>query len=222
KSTNVWPPRGQTRIKYFLDAKQRLSSSPPKKARGQDEYQVDFSTTTGKNNRWATQMGQPVLKLDNRNAEDALSLTYTTDPLREDLQITGTPAISLKLSSTHTEGAVFVYLEDVDPNGRSRYITEGGLLLEHRKLSENPMSANVPYHSFKEADAAPMPVNEIEDITFKLWPTSVLIRKGHSIRIAIAGADKDTFDRVPEEGTPVYKIYRNKHYVSFIDLPVVK
>jgi predicted acyl esterase len=80
----------------------------------------------------------------------------------------------------------------------------------------------VPYHSFEQSDAAPMPVNEIEDITFKLWPTSVLIKKGHSIRIAIAGTDKDTFDRVPAEGIPVYKIYRSKTNVSYINLPIVK
>ena len=167
-------------------------------------------------------MGKDVLHLDDRNAADSLLLTYTTEPLKEDLQITGTPAITLHLSSTHQEGAVLVYLEDVDPNGRSRYITEGGLLLEHRKLSKNPMSATVPYHSFAQADAALMPVNEIEAITFKLWPTSVLIKAGHSIRIAIAGADKDTFDRVPTAGTPTYKVYRSTDYVSFIDLPVIE
>jgi len=66
-----------------------------------------------------------------------------------------------------------------------------------------------------------MPVHEIEEITFKLWPTSVLVKEGHSLRIAIAGADKDTFDRVPQEGTPVYKIYRSKSHVSFIDLPIL-
>lgn len=167
-------------------------------------------------------MGKHIFNLDDRNAADSLLLTYTTEPLSEDLQLTGTPAITLHLSSTHQEGAVFVYLEDVGPNGRSRYITEGGLLLEHRKLSENPMSGKAPYHSFNQSDAAPMPVNEIEEITFKLWPTSVLIKEGHSIRIAIAGADMDTFDRVPAEGTPIYKIYRSKTYVSFIDLPIVK
>ena len=222
KYSNIWPPEGQTWVKYFLGPNQSLKSSAPNELQGMDEYEVDFSASTGHNNRWTTQMGKDILNLDNRNAADSLLLTYTTEPLNEDLQITGTPAITLHLSSTHHEGAVFVYLEDVGPNGQSRYITEGGLLLEHRKLSENPMSDNVPYHSFNKSDAAPMPVNEIEEITFKLWPTSVLIKKGHSIRIAIAGVDKDTFDRVPMEGTPIYKIYRSKTNVSFIDLPIVK
>lgn len=222
KESKVWPPAGEKRIKYFLDEDRELSTSAPDKRGGMDKYLVDFSVTTGTNNRWATQMGKPILNLDHRNAADSLMLTYTTAPLKEDLQITGTPSITISLSSTHKEGAVFVYLEDVDENGTSRYITEGGLLLEHRKLSKNKMFGQLPYHSFNRSDAAPMPVNKVENISFKLWPTSVLIKKGHSIRIAIAGADKDTFDRVPAEGTPTYSIYRDKSNLSFVELPVIK
>jgi putative CocE/NonD family hydrolase len=222
KYSNIWPPEGQTRANYFLGSNQKLNTSASNEPRGMDEYKVDFSASTGKNNRWATQMGKHIFKLDDRNAADSLLLTYTSEPMSKDMQITGTPSITLYLSSTLHEGAVFVYLEDVDSNGKSRYITEGGLLLEHRKLSKNPMSGNVPYHSFYQSDAALMPVNEIEEITFKLWPTSVLIKKGHSIRIAIAGSDKDTFDKVPVDGTPIYRIHRSKTYVSFIDLPIVK
>jgi len=222
KTSDIWPPEGQTRMKYFLGSNQKMNSKVPDESHGNDEYRVDYSASTGKNNRWTTQMGKDILNLDNRNSADSLLLIYTTEPLKENLQITGTPFISLQMSSTHAEGAIFVYLEDVDPEGRSRYITEGGLLLEHRKLSENPMSERIPYHSFNESDAAPMPVNEVEEITFKLWPTSVLIKKGHSIRIAIAGTDKDTFDRVPAEGIPVYKIFWGKNFASFIDLPIVK
>lgn len=222
KTSEVWPPKGQTRVKYFLGSNQQLKSIVTDDSQGFDEYKVNYSATTGKTNRWTTQMGRDILNLDNRHTSDSLFLTYTTEPLKEDLQITGTPFVSLQMSSTHAEGALFVYLEDVDPKGKSRYITEGGLLLEHRKLSKNPMSDEIPYHSFKEADAAPMPVNKVEEITFKLWPTSVLIQKGHSIRIAIAGSDKDTFDRVPSKGEPVYKIFRGNSSSSFIDLPIVK
>ncbi len=222
KESNVWPPVGHKRIKYFFHEKGKLNTSTPLKQQGVDKYTVDFSVSTGKNNRWATQMGKPILNFDNRNAADSLMLTYTSEPLKEDLQITGTPSITLSLSSSHQNAAIFVYLEDVDENGRSRYITEGGLLLEHRKLSKNKMFGELPYHSFNKSDASPMPVNRIEKISFKLWPISVLIKKGHSIRIAIAGADKDTFDRVPKEGIPTYSIYRNKTRVSFIELPIVK
>jgi uncharacterized protein len=221
KESDSWPPKGQERIKYYLGSNGILRTSVNDEATGVDKYQVNFAVSTGTNNRWSTQMGKPVLNLDNRNAADSLMLTYTTEPLREDLQITGTPFITLHLSSTHKEGALFVYLEDVDQNGRSRYITEGGLLLEHRKLSTNDMLKGLPYHSFYESDASAMPVDQIEEISMKLWPTSILVKKGHAIRIAISGADKDTFDRVPTEGTPTFSIYRNKLNVSFIDLPVI-
>ncbi len=222
KQTDVWPPEGQHNIRYFLGADKRLNPEPSGNKEGMDKYTVDYSVTTGVNNRWTTQMGQHILNLDNRNAADALMLTYTTAPLKEAVQITGTPVITLHLSTTHEEGAIFVYLEDVDPNGQSRYITEGGLLLEHRKLTHHEMFDGLPYHSFKQSDASPMPVGKTEEITFRLHPTSVLIQEGHSIRIGIAGADKDTFDRVPTEGTPTFTIYRNQEYISFLELPVIK
>ena len=222
KQSDIWPPKGQQRIQYFLDAKGKLNTSSSDEHLGMDEYIVDFSVSTGTNNRWTTQMGKHILNLDNRNAADSLMLTYTTAPLAEPLQITGTPVISLNLSSTHKEGAIFVYLEDVDPSGKSRYITEGGLLLEHRELSKNDMFDKIPYHSFRKSDASPMPIDKIEEVSFKLHPTSILIKKGHSIRIAISGADKDTFDKVPTEGIPTLNIYRNKTNKSFLELPIVK
>lgn len=222
KQSDIWPPKGQERIKYYLDANGELKTSTPNEPQGMDEYIVDFSVSTGTNNRWTTQMGKPILNLDNRNASDSLMLTYTTAPLAEPLQITGTSVISLSLSSTHEEGGIFVYLEDVDPTGKSRYITEGGLLLEHRKLSKNDMFKEIPYHSFRKSDASPMPINKIEEVSFKLHPTSILIKKGHAIRIAISGADKDTFDIVPTEGTPTLNIYRNKTNKSFLELPIIK
>ena len=222
RTANAWPPAGQERRKFFFQNNGKLTASPPDKSEGLDRYLVDFSTTTGTNNRWATQMGKPILHLDHRNGADSLMLTYTTAPVQENTQITGTPAITISLSSTHREGAIFVYLEDVDEKGRSRYITEGGLLLEHRKLSTNKMFTDLPYHSFNQSDAAAMPVNKIQNISFKLWPTSVLIQKGHSIRIAIAGADKDTFDRVPAQGNPTYTVYRDKTNMSFVELPLVR
>lgn len=222
KESDIWPPKGQVSIKYYLDANGELNTSLPAETQGMDEYQVDFSVSTGKNNRWTTQMGKPILNLNNRNAADSLMLTYTTAPVEKPIQITGVPVISLSLSSTHKEGGIFVYLEDVDPSGKSRYITEGGLLLEHRKLSKNDMYDDIPYHSFKESDASPMPIDKIEEVIFKLQPTSILIKKGHSIRIAISGADKDTFDKVPTEGIPTLSIHRNKTNLSFLELPIIK
>ncbi len=57
---------------------------------------------------------------------------------------------------------------------------------------------------------------------FKLWPTSLLVKKGHSLRIAIAGADKDTFDKIPKKGKPTITIHRDANHFSFVELPVIE
>ena len=65
-------------------------------------------------------------------------------------------------------------------------------------------------------------VGEIDELSFGFHPTSVLIEKGHRIRIAIAGHDKGTFARIPAEGTPDIMVSRNKLHASYVDLPIVQ
>jgi predicted acyl esterase len=50
-----------------------------------------------------------------------------------------------------------------------------------------------------------MTPNAVDEVEFKLWPTSDFTRKEHSIRIVIAGADKTIFDRLTKNGTPRFK-----------------
>ena len=221
KESDTWPIIGTTEKIYYFQELSGLSKIKPVTEIGSDDYKVDFSVSTGKQNRWTTQMGGPILNLNNRNNEDAKMLTYTSKPMDFDVQITGTPLVSLKISSTHTDGAVLVYLEDVDQDGVSRYITEGGLRLIHRKVSTGSEPV-FNAHSFNEVDATPMVPGNIELVTFKLWPTSVLIQKGHSIRVAISGADKETFDKIPKSGKPTLTIHRNSSSLSFIKLPVIE
>ena len=48
-------------------------------------------------------MGGPVLSLDDRGTMDERMLTYTTAPLTEDLQVTGTPVVRLRMSGFELE-----------------------------------------------------------------------------------------------------------------------
>jgi putative CocE/NonD family hydrolase len=224
KEAEAFPPPGTTNERFYLRENFSLSSCKPKKRKGADQYLVDFSVTTGPANRWMTQMGEPVLNLDDRGAMDAKMLTYTTEPLKEDVQITGWPVVSLKVAADADDAALFVYLEDVDENGRSRYVTEGGLRAIHRKVTTDPdlPVTYTPDHSFAQADGMPVVPGEKMQLDFKLWPTSALIKKGHRIRLAIAGGDAGNFNQVPEGYTPTLTVDRNKVSMSYIDLPVVK
>ena len=179
--------------------------------------------TTGPGNRWMAQMGAPILNLDDRGEMDARMLTYTAEPLESDLQVAGYPVITLSLASDREDGALFVYLEDVDPQGQSRYVTEGGLRLIHRKAAANPyFEGEEPYHSFARSDAEPMPPGEAETMSFRLWPIAALIRAGHRIRVAIAGADAGMFDPVPADGEATLTVYSGGVDGSRIELPVVE
>ena len=223
KTTNVWPPLKSTVQRWYLAANNSLSRSLPQTDSGDNNYAVDFEATTGKTNRWHTQLGFIVV-YRNRAQEDRRLLTYTSPPLKTDTEITGYPIVTLYITSTCTDGAFFVYLEDVDETGKVTYVTEGQLRAIHRKVSKNPPPYNqlVPYHSFRKKDSMPLVPSELAELTFGLLPTSVSIKRGHSIRIAIAGHDKDTFVRIPAEETPVITVARNRTYASFVDLPITQ
>ncbi|HKR01444.1 MAG TPA: CocE/NonD family hydrolase [Pyrinomonadaceae bacterium] len=222
KKTTVWPVAGTKMVRWHMAGGNSLSTSAPTEAAGADTYQVDFEATTGDKNRWRTQLGGPVIYPDRAEADRRL-LTYTSQPLTEDTEITGYPVVNLYITSTHSDGAFFVYLEEVDEAGKVTYLTEGQLRAIHRKVSNDapPYVSLVPYHTFKKKDAMPLVPGETTELKFGLLPTSVLVRKGHRIRVAIAGHDKSVFARTPAEGTPVISVARNKQYASFIELPIV-
>jgi putative CocE/NonD family hydrolase len=222
KRTEEWPLPQTEMTAWYFRADGELSPLAPTTP-GADEYRVNFNHTTGTRNRWATNNGAGDVVYGDRGEADARLLTYTSAPLEEDMEVTGHAVVTLYMSSSHDDGAVFVYLEDVTPEGEVLYIGEGQLRLLHRKVSEEvpPFVTAGPYHSYKEADAEPMVPGEVVEVTFALHPTSVLFRRGHRIRIAIGGADADTFARIPAEGIPVWTVERGLGRTSHIMLPVI-
>jgi len=219
-TTAVWPPAGLTAERWYFGADGALDRDQPTDPTGADRYPIDFTATTGPLNRWHTQAGTDVVYPD-RAAADRQLLTYTSAPLDRPLEITGSPAVTLHVTSTAADGAFIAYLEDVAPNGRVTYITEGELRAIHHKIStaRPPFEVSAPYHSYRRADAEPLVPRRQTELRFALLPTSVLIRQGHRIRVAIAGADNGTFARIPATGRPIVTIARNRTYPSAIDLP---
>ena len=226
KQTPIWPPAGIRPERWFLGENRLLLPSSPDSGASTDVYHVDFEATTGELNRWWELSGalrQTVVYRDRAAAGERM-LCYFTPPLEQDIEITGNPVVNLYLSSTHPDGAVFVYLEDVDPSGQVTYITEGQLRLIHRAITDEPPPYRqlTPYHTFRQADTCPMSPGEISEITFGLLPVSALIRKDHRLRLGIAGHDQGTFQRIPAQGQPVLTIQRNSAFPSYIDLPIIR
>ncbi len=221
-TTTTWPPsRFQDKAMYFAPER-RLSFSVPSVA-GADVYTVDFTATTGRDNRWHTQMGGEDVIYPDRSKEDEKLLVYTSEPMPRDTEITGHPRVTLYVRSTASDGAFFAYLEDVAPDGRVTYLTEGQLRAVSRKLANTaaPYHQYGPYRTFTRTDAAPLEPGAVTELTFDLWATSALIRAGHAVRVAIAGADVDSFDRYPHDGVvPVITIERSADHPSRIVLPM--
>ena len=222
QTTSTWPPPGVTEQKWYFGENGALVSEPPTGTAGADEYVVDFTASTGEATRWHTSLGGDVVYPDRREEDEKL-LTYTSAPLTADLQITGHPIVNLHVASTATDGAFFVYLEDVAPDGRVTYITEGILRALHRQVSEAtpPFVQFGPYHSFSAVDGQLLTPGAVTEISFNLIPTSVVIKAGHQIRVAIAGHDASVFEPVAQDQAPIMTVYRNEIYPSGIILPAL-
>ncbi len=220
RKTPSWPPTGLAACNYYFGAGNSLNTAPDASANGADNYAVDFTATTGKTNRWTTQLGGGIVDYGNRADADAKLQTYTSPPLDRDIEITGASSLTLHIASTHPDVAVFVYLEAVQPDGKVVYLTEGELRLALRggNAAQNKPQGMSP--SFARADASFLEPGKPIEAEIVLHNVSAMIPKRDRLRIAIAGADADTFARTPNEGAPTFTIYRSSAMPTFIGIPM--
>jgi putative CocE/NonD family hydrolase len=221
REVTQWPPADLVRGDWYLHADGRLETEPPRASTAVETLTVDYTAAAAGASRWLTQLnGSDVAYLD-RDTATATGLNFVTPAFTEDRELTGNVIIDLWLSSDREDGAVHVYLDDVAPDGQVRYLSEGVLRLIHRAPQSQPFYPQFgPAHSFLEADAAPMPSNVAQQVSLSLFATSALIRAGHKLRIAITGADSESFARYPAAGSaPSWQIHRSAAMPSKISLP---
>jgi len=209
---DFWPPTGFEMRRLWLDGDGSLADKP---GSGATAYDVDFTATTGRSNRWW--LAAPVDYGDRRDEDKKLAV-WDGEPLESDLEITGNPVAMLCLTSSADDGAYIVYLETVDPDGAVTYLTEGNLRGIHRRPGEGapPYATFGPWHSYSATDAAPLPIGDEVELAITLWPISVRVPAGYRLRVAVAGADADSFRRIPTEGDVQLSISGD----SWLDLPV--
>jgi len=217
RTSPSWPPPNSAIEKWYPDVGHSLRNAAP--VAGSEAYNVDFSATTGALSGYRGQVDLSKTDYGDRAKQDMRLLTYTSAPMTKDLEIAGDPVAHLRLSSSAATGLVIVYLEDVSPGGRVTYITQGLLNLEHRKLAGLDAGGSTdPFHSFLRRDMAPMTPGTTEDITIAISPIAALIRKGHRLRIAIAGADANNLERIPTFGDETLTVARGEG--SYVEVPV--
>ena len=221
KAAPSWPPPAES-VRYYLAEEGALGAERPRLDSASDEYLVDYSHGTGAASRWNSLMGWPVDYPDRAEADQKL-LVYDSPPLERDVEVTGHPVATLYVASTADDGVFLAYLEDVDESGRVTYVTEGVLRGVHRRIGKRRPAdtPGVPYRSFERPAGRPMVPGGVTALVFDLLPTSYLFQQGHSIRIALAGADRDHFALIPSQGPPTWTVLRDAAHPSHVALPVV-
>ena len=119
-------------------------------------------------------------------SDDAKSLCFDGDVLREDLQLLGAAELRLTLSSDKPLGFVAARICDVAPDGSSVRIAHGMLNLCHRDSRENPM---------------PMVPGQVVDVGFRIDQMGYRLAAGHHLRLALSNSYWPFVWPSPEAGT---------------------
>jgi predicted acyl esterase len=130
---------------------------------------------------------------------DALGegLVFWTDPLDQDLEITGPAAARLTIASSTTDADLFLTLRVIDPAGRDVTFASGQdpngcvgfgwLRASHRKTAPERSLDYRPWHAHNERQ--PLSPGEPVDVDVEIWPTSVIIPAGYRLGVCVQGRD---------------------------------
>ncbi|MHB1456513.1 MAG: CocE/NonD family hydrolase [Armatimonadota bacterium] len=208
--SDVWPVQS-TITPFYLNEDKSLKQDKPTKRSKKIAYTFnpdDPVPTIGGNN-----LTIPTGPMDQRKVEDRKDvLLFTTEPLDKPLEVTGRIKARLWASSTGKDTDFTAKLTDVYPDGRSMLICDGILRARYWKSLAKPEFLT------------PGKAYEFE---IDMWSTSIIINKGHRIRLAVSSSNSPRFDVNTNTGDPATKqtvtntIYMGKSRPSALLLPVV-
>lgn len=195
-----WPIARTRSLRLFPQENRGLAEQGPDSTEG-DSYTYDARVGTGSIGYNGHRLNLPIPS--DQSFDDHRSLTYTGEPLAEDLEITGTPFAHVTLSATTDEVTLVAKLCVVNRDGASRVISQG---------NANPAREG--------AHAAPQPLvaGERRFVRFPMHPTSTMVRAGEQLRLCLAGADFPDLWPTPRPYT--MEIHRGQD-ATWIDVPVV-
>ena len=183
-----WPPPGTRIAEYHLGENGRLTRETPTEE-NQDEYTYDpvnpVPTTGGNHSVGPYNPGLYEIcmpgPMDQRavEARDDV-LVYTTDPLDEDLEVTGEVRVTLFAASTARDTDFVARLTDVYPDGRSICICEGVIRARWRESFHEP--------KLLEPGA-------VYEYTINLGVTSTVFFRDHRIRLDVTSSSFPLWDR---------------------------
>ena len=110
---------------------------------------------------------------------------YTSDPLPEDLEVTGPVVVKLYARTSARDTDFTAKLVDVHPDGYAVNLCDGIVRGRYRESTTQQKL---------------LQPGEVYEFTIDLWPTSNVFLSGHRIRVDVASSNLPRFDRNPNTG----------------------
>ncbi|MBW2619368.1 MAG: CocE/NonD family hydrolase [Deltaproteobacteria bacterium] len=199
---NEWPLARREDKALYLHPEGSLESEEPqgKDASESFDHDATVGAARGLEDPLAMPMGAPI----DQRVDDQASLTYTTEPMAEDTEITGAPMVKIFASTSADAGVIAAKLNDLAPDGSSASITYGHVNLEQRETREK---------------ISPVTPGEVYELSIKMWDTSYLVKAGHRIRLSIASADFPFIWPTPKPA--VNTVYYGQERPSQVVIPFI-
>jgi hypothetical protein len=124
-------------------------------------------------------------------------LTFLTQPMTADMEITGPVAAKLFVSSNTIDADLFLVLRVFDPAGKEVVfigsndprtpVGLGWLRASHRKLDATRTLLYRPWHTHDEE--WPLTPNVPVELDIEIWPTCIIVPPGYRIGLTVRGKD---------------------------------
>ncbi len=202
-----WPPHSR-RTSWFLRPGLSLDPLAPQDS-APDRFRFDpADPTPSPGGALLTPQAGPK---DNRSVERRPDLlVYTSAPLAADVEALGPVSATVHTRTSGDFFDVHVRICDVHPDGRSVNISDG----LHRVCATD----------------APPDADGVRAVEVDLWPMGHVFRRGHRIRVHVAGGAHPRTARNPGTGEPLgsatalrtvdFEVYHDPRYPSAVHLPV--
>ena len=145
------------------------------------------------------------------------TLTFVTEPMSEDVEVTGHSNLVMWVSSETDDMDIFAYLRNMAPDGTVETATRGILRVALRKLAPELSTLYRPYHSHDEEQK--LTPGEVVPVQVEIWATSMVFKAGHRIRLDVQPHDGQHYFAAYALGNNT--IYTGGDRASYVLLPFV-
>jgi putative CocE/NonD family hydrolase len=162
-----------------------------------------------------------------------MGIALETPPLPADVEVTGPLAASFWVSSSTEDMDLFLTLRNFDAGGNEVLetgqqgtpvpVAKGWLRVSHRELDPELTLPYRPYH--KHTRRLYLTPGEIVRVDVEIWPTSMVFKKGHRIRLDVQPRDgvgsQSYMHYHADYNTGTNTIYAGGERESYLLLPVI-